>query len=84
MDLTMRIVTENGEVGQTEARALLALIDQLPASHREVLLIVDVHGYDYAEAMHRLALPMSTIKSHLCQARVALRDGLVAAKLMTR
>jgi len=49
-----------------------------------VLLIVDVHGYDYAEAMHRLALPMSTIKSHLCQARVALRDGLVAARLMTR
>lgn len=56
---------------------LLTLIDQLPTCHREVLLAVDVHGYTHAEAMHLLELPLSTIKSHLCQARIALRDRLV-------
>ena len=56
---------------------LLTLIDQLPACHRDVLLMVDVHGYTHAQAVQLLELPLSTIKSHLCQARMALRDRLV-------
>ena len=61
---------------------LLTLIDQLPTCHRDVLLIVDVHGYTHAEAMQLLELPLCTIKSHLCQARIALRDRLVEAGQM--
>ena len=68
---------------QDEVNALLALIDQLPACQREVLLMVDVHGYDYAQAMQLLALPMNTVKSRLSQARTALRDGLIEAGRIT-
>lgn len=57
---------------------LLSAIDQLPAYHREVVLLVDVHGYDYSEAAATLGLPLGTIKSRLSRARAALRDDLVA------
>ena len=65
-------------VRQEEIRVINTLIDQLPTYHRDVLLIVDVHRYTHAEAMQMLQLPLDTIKTHLCQARMALRDRLVA------
>ncbi|MBX3054766.1 MAG: hypothetical protein KF753_25065 [Caldilineaceae bacterium] len=58
---------------------LLTLIYQLPTCQRDALLVVDMHGYTHAEAMQLLALPLCTIKTHLCQARIALRDQLVEA-----
>ncbi len=68
---------EKVSVRQEEIRVITTLIDQLPTCHRDVLLIVDVHGHTHAEAMQMLQLPLDTIKTHLCQARVALRDRLV-------
>jgi len=56
---------------------LLTAIDTLPAYHRHVVLLVDVQGYDYAEAAELLALPLGTVKSRLSRARAALRDHLV-------
>ncbi len=64
-------------------RFLLAAIDQLPAWHRDVVLLIDVHGYDYAEASQMLDLPLGTVKSRLSRARAALRDELVSHGLMT-
>lgn len=64
-------------VRQEEMSVLLTLIDQLSIRHREVLLIVDMHGYTYGEAAQILGLPLDTIKSCLCRARMALRDRLV-------
>jgi RNA polymerase sigma-70 factor (ECF subfamily) len=60
---------------------LLAKIDELPHWHRNVVLLVDVHGYDYAETAAILNLPLGTVKSRLSRARAALRDSLVAADL---
>ena len=74
--------TEKVRVRQEEVRILISLIDQLPTCHRDVLLIVDVHGHTHAEAMQMLQLPLDTIKTHLCRARVALRDRLVAVGQM--
>jgi RNA polymerase sigma-70 factor, ECF subfamily len=67
-------------------RALLAAIENLPAWHRSVVMLVDVQGYDYSEAAEILALPLGTVKSRLSRARSALRDelvrsGVVAGKL---
>jgi len=67
---------------QEEVRILISLIDQLPACYRDVLLIVDVHRHTHAEAMQMLQLPLDTIQTHLCRARVALRDRLVAVGQM--
>ena len=57
---------------------LLAAIDELPTWHRNVILLVDVHGYDYGEAAQLLRVPLGTVKSRLSRARSALRDRLVA------
>lgn len=62
-------------------RVLLILIDELSTWHREVLLVVDMHGYNCGEAAHMLGLPLGTIKSRLCRARMALRDRLVEVGL---
>lgn len=59
-------------------RLLLEAIDELPAWHSSVVLLIDVHGYDYSEAAQILNLPLGTIKSRLSRARAALRDSLVA------
>lgn len=61
---------------------LLAAIDDLPEYHRNVVLLVDVQGYDYAEAAEMLGLPLGTVKSRLSRARAALRDQLVKAGIV--
>ena len=45
-------------------------------------MLVDVQGYDYAEAAERLALPLGTVKSRLSRARAALRDSLTEVGLI--
>ena len=62
---------------QESMQVLLRAIDELPAWHRHVVLLIDVHGYDYAEAAELLALPLGTVKSRLSRARATLRDALV-------
>lgn len=61
---------------------ILHEIDQLPPWHRNVVLLVDVHGYDYAEAADLLGLPLGTVKSRLSRARAALRNALVEHDLI--
>ena len=57
---------------------MLTLIDELPAWHKNVILLVDVHGYDYGEAAELLEVPLGTVKSRLSRARATLRDRLVS------
>lgn len=63
-------------------RLLLDTIDELSPWHRNVILLVDVHGYDYAKAADLLELPLGTIKSRLSRARSSLRDRLLAADIV--
>jgi RNA polymerase sigma-70 factor, ECF subfamily len=62
---------------QESLHRLLQAIEGLPLWHRNVVLLVDVHGYDYNEAAEVLGLPLGTVKSRLSRARSALRDLLV-------
>ncbi len=62
---------------QESLQFLLRTIDDLPEWHRDVVLLVDVHGYDYAEAATMLDLPLGTVKSRLSRARATLRDRLL-------
>jgi len=64
---------------QESLQFLLQAIDALPNWHRDVVLLVDVHGYDYTEAAEMLSLPLGTVKSRLSRARSALRDQLIKA-----
>jgi RNA polymerase sigma-70 factor (ECF subfamily) len=64
---------------QESLQYLLHAIEELPNWHRDVVLLVDVHGYDYTEAADMLGLPLGTVKSRLSRARSALRDQLIKA-----
>ncbi len=71
---------ENPETLVTQREGMQVLmhaIEELPEWHRHVVLLVDVHGYDYSEAAEILDLPLGTVKSRLSRARSSLRDNLV-------
>jgi len=55
---------------------ILSALDQLPASYREVLLLVDVEEFSYKEAGEILKVPIGTIMSRISRARTALRGSL--------
>lgn len=61
---------------------LRGVIAELSPWHREVVVLVDVMGYDYAEAAAMLGLPLGTVKSRLSRARANLRDRLTAANYL--
>jgi RNA polymerase sigma-70 factor (ECF subfamily) len=63
---------------------LLHTIEELPEWHRDVVLLIDVHGYDYSEAAEVLDLPLGTVKSRLSRARATLRDRLVESAVFPR
>ena len=62
---------------------LLKTIDKLPLWHRNVVLLIDVHGYDYTETAELLNLPLGTIKSRLSRARAALRQEWIETGVAT-
>jgi RNA polymerase sigma-70 factor (ECF subfamily) len=68
-------------VQQETLQLVYAAIDDLPSWHRTVILLIDVHGYDYGEAAHLLQVPLGTVKSRLSRARATLRDRLVQLQM---
>ncbi len=61
---------------------LMGAIHDLSPWHREVVLLVDVQGYDYSEAAEMLNVPLGTVKSRLSRARSCLRDRLIESNLI--
>lgn len=61
---------------------LRGVINELSPWHKEVVVLVDVMGYDYSEAAALLGLPLGTVKSRLSRARANLRDRLTAANCL--
>ncbi|MGW1209535.1 RNA polymerase sigma factor [Streptomyces sp. NPDC002499] len=59
------------------SRAELAgALAQLPARHRDVLLLIAWGDLDYAEAAEALGVPVGTVRSRLHRARTKLRGAL--------
>lgn len=67
---------------QETMQLILNAINDLPSWHRSVVMLIDVQGYDYAEAAEMLRLPLGTVKSRLSRARAALRDLLVERRVV--
>ena len=51
-------------------------ISTLPMGQRQVLTLVDLEGFSYAEAAEVLEIPVGTVMSRLNRARTALRERL--------
>ena len=73
---------ERYALGRERIRVLGRLIERLPSWYRDVVVLVDVHGYDYHEAAAYLGIPRGTIKSRLSRGRALLRDQLEAEDLL--
>lgn len=54
-------------------------IARLPEKFRPIVIMVDVQGFDYAEASKAVGEPLGTVKSRLARARLRLRDCLSAS-----
>jgi len=57
-------------------RRVRAAVGTLPAGQREVITLVDLEEFSYAEVATILAIPIGTVMSRLSRARAALREAL--------
>lgn len=57
-------------------QALQRCLADLPNEFRSAVLLVDVHGMDYAEAAQASGAPVGTMKSRLARARLRMRECL--------
>jgi len=57
-------------------REVISALDKLPEHYRSVVLLADVHEFDYKEVAEILAIPMGTVMSRLNRARTQLKKSL--------
>lgn len=57
-------------------RRVRAAVGKLPAGQREVVTLVDLDEFSYAEVANILAVPIGTVMSRLSRARASLREVL--------
>ncbi len=51
-------------------------VANLPEGQRQVLTLIDLEGFAYAEVAQILSIPIGTVMSRLCRARKTLADKL--------
>jgi len=61
--------------GLTDTEVIAAL-DKLPDHYRSVVLLADVHEFDYKEVAEVLEIPIGTVMSRLSRARTQLKKTL--------
>ena len=52
------------------------MIAQLPNGQRQVITLVDLAGFSYAEIADIMEIPIGTVMSRICRARQSLRTAL--------
>ncbi len=82
------IDTVNGGIWQCDDRLISTLtvrlgMAKLSPAHREVIAVVDIVGFSYAEAADFLSVPVGTVMSRLSRARRALLDTMDEGKVQT-
>jgi RNA polymerase sigma-70 factor (ECF subfamily) len=61
------------QAGRTALRETARHMVRLPLEQRQVLLLIAVEGFGYAEACKILGIPKGTLMSRLARGRAALR-----------
>ncbi|MGD9590625.1 MAG: sigma-70 family RNA polymerase sigma factor [Pyrinomonadaceae bacterium] len=57
-------------------REVIDALDRLPEHYRSVVLLADVHEFDYKEVAQILEIPIGTVMSRLNRARTQLKKSL--------
>ncbi|MDA1329533.1 MAG: sigma-70 family RNA polymerase sigma factor [Chloroflexi bacterium] len=65
-------LAERVELGE----AIQRCIEQLDVEFRAAIILVDIQGFDYAQAADTLEAPLGTIKSRLARARIGVQECL--------
>ncbi|KAB2320095.1 sigma-70 family RNA polymerase sigma factor [Betaproteobacteria bacterium SCN1] len=65
-----------GQMDALATRDVHAALMRLPETQREVMLLVGLEQFGYAEAAHVLGVPVGTVMSRLARAREQLRRDL--------
>jgi RNA polymerase sigma-70 factor (ECF subfamily) len=83
-DLDEAVLADEATPETASASARLAArvraeVARLPLGQRQVVTLVDLEGCTYAEVSEILAVPIGTVMSRLCRARLALKERLVDA-----
>ena len=76
MDDALDEPVSGGQMEALAARDIHAALAQLPEEQREVLLLVGLEQFGYAEAAQVLGVPTGTVMSRLSRARVRMRQML--------
>lgn len=56
-------------------------LSALASDHREIIALIDIAGFSYAEAAATLSIPVGTVMSRLARARIALLAAIEATSL---
>ncbi len=75
--LTDEITPEHHHEQQHIVTKVRSAIAQLAEGQREVVTLVDLEGFSYAEVAESLEIPIGTVMSRLCRARKALAEKLL-------
>jgi len=59
-------------------------VGKLPLAQRQVITLVDLEGFSYADVSQVLEIPMGTVMSRLSRARKALKEHLEKMALVSR
>lgn len=74
VEISRFTVIEGGAEAASDLNRIRKRIEALPTEQRQVLLLVAVEGYSYAEAADAIGVPIGTVTSRLARARRALSD----------
>lgn len=55
---------------------IISALNKLPVHYRSVILLADVHEFDYKEVAEILTIPIGTVMSRLNRARTQMRKSL--------
>jgi RNA polymerase sigma-70 factor, ECF subfamily len=76
LDTTAPSETLADPLSRLEFSELIAAIDMLPNTFKQVVLLCGVEGFQYEEAAEIMGVPIGTIRSRLSRARGILRRRL--------
>lgn len=76
LDEAADVPVSGGQADALAVRDIHAALVKLPTEQREVILLVGLEQFSYAEAAKVLGLPIGTVMSRLSRARERLRDLL--------
>lgn len=74
--LTNNVTPESEHERQHITDRVRGAVEALPQGQRQVLTLVDLEGFTYAEVAEILMIPIGTVMSRLCRARRSLADRL--------